>query len=489
MTQETQETKEGKTTGGTSIVNAVWGLFSSVKLAVVLIAMIGLLSIIGTVVEQNVEPQKNVKLFKKLFGDNLAPNVYRLSEKLGVMDMYNSWWFMGLLVMFSVNLTICSIDRLPGIHKIVSKPFEPLKAEAFGRQGIKKELMFKGTLTDGRIKVLTAIKQLGFNPGEFTFDNGVQYYAQRWQYARYAVYVVHLSIIIILVGSVIGIQFGFRGFMKIDEGETVDKAFSRKGTEQPLDFSIRCDDFTVQFYGDSDTPKTYMSWLTVFENGKEVLKTSIEVNRPMSYKGYTFYQASYGALGEGYGVLVFKVTSKDGKTDVISKRVGDTFKIPGSSLEAKVMAFSPALGFDKEEKPYTYTDMLNNPAVFMMFKEGRSEKYGGWIFKRYPKSWNVPDGSKIELIDNWGYQYTGIQVRKDPGVWIVYLGCICMTLGLYFAFFLSHKKMWVMLVNEKGRVNVKIAAYAHKNKGAFDISIDKVFSALNEQQSTDTKAG
>ncbi|KJU87151.1 ResB-like protein [Candidatus Magnetobacterium bavaricum] len=93
------------------------------------------------------------------------------------------------------------------------------------------------------------------------------------------------------------------------------------------------------------------------------------------------------------------------------------------------------------------------------------------------------------MIDNWGYQYTGIQVRKDPGVWIVYLGCICMTLGLYFAFFISHKKIWVLLVNNKGKVDIKIAAYAHKHKGTFETNIDTAFGPLRDQPAVDKKGG
>ena len=32
---------------------------------------------------------------------------------------------------------------------------------------------------------------------------------------------------------------------------------------------------------------------------------------------------------------------------------------------------------------------------------------------------------------------TCLQVAKDPGVWIVYLGCFLMLAGLYVAFFMS----------------------------------------------------
>ena len=39
--------------------------------------------------------------------------------------------------------------------------------------------------------------------------------------------------------------------------------------------------------------KSYKSTVAVVEDGKEVLTRAIEVNTPLSYKGYTFYQLSY----------------------------------------------------------------------------------------------------------------------------------------------------------------------------------------------------
>ena len=44
--------------------------------------------------------------------------------------------------------------------------------------------------------------------------------------------------------------------------------------------------------------------------------------------------------------------------------------------------------------------------------------------------------------------YTGLQVAKDPGVWIVWLGCTLMMAGyLYVAFFMSHRRIWVRIEN------------------------------------------
>ena len=114
--------------------------------------------------------------------------------------------------------------------------------------------------------------------------------------------ITHLSILIILIGGIAGSLFGFRGFVNILEGETVDQIYLKvKDGEvpKPIGFSVRCDDFKITYY-DLPRPekhvKEYTSILTILENGKEVLRKSIEVNHPLHYKGLAFYQASYGAI-------------------------------------------------------------------------------------------------------------------------------------------------------------------------------------------------
>ncbi len=49
-------------------------------------------------------------------------------------------------------------------------------------------------------------------------------------------------------------------------------AVSNTDKEIPLGFDIRCDNFDVEFYDDSDMPKEYKSWLTIIKDGREVLK-------------------------------------------------------------------------------------------------------------------------------------------------------------------------------------------------------------------------
>ena len=70
--------------------------------------------------------------------------------------------------------------------------------------------------------------------------------------------------------------------------------------------------------------------------------------------------------------------------------------------------------------------------------------------------------------------YTGLQVAKDPGVWVVWLGCSLMVIGIYVAFFLSHRRVWVRI--QKG--NVTIGGNANKHQGAFTTYFDELAEKL-----------
>ncbi|MDP2752963.1 MAG: cytochrome c biogenesis protein ResB, partial [Nitrospirota bacterium] len=86
------------------------------------------------------------------------------------------------------------------------------------------------------------------------------------------------------------------------------------------------------------------------------------------------------------------------------------------------------------------------------------------------------------FMDLWGVQYTGLQVRKDPGVWVVYLGCITIAIGLFMAFFMSHRKLWVGIVEDKNNTRVTIGATSNKNSTSFERKINKMVSLIGKKQ-------
>ncbi len=467
-----------------SIIDRVWDLFASVKFAVVIFSVIALTSMVGTILEQNAEPEKNIQVLIKMFGvgHETAHSIYAVLDSLGFMNMYHSWWFIAFLLLFAANLIICSLDRLPRIWKLVREHVRPLSQEHLEKMSIRRNFSVKGKPSGIKGDVTSSIGKIGFKPAESASGNGFQFYAEKGNFTRLGVYITHLSILVILAGAIIGLKFGFNASLNLPEGQVSSVAYKDMGTEVPLGFEVRCDNFDVEYYGDSDMPKAYRSWLTVLEGGKEVLKKVISVNNPLTYKGITFYQASFGPVRQNMsnGILVLRLVSSDGKSTQVNTNIGGTFVMPGSSAEGRVTNFSPALSYDQSGRPFTYDANLKNPAAFIELSNVGGKPYSGWILKRYPQTWRLPDGSSVEFLDYWGVEYTGLQVRKDPGVLIVYLGCIIMAVGLYITFFMSHKRLWVNVAEEKGVAKILIGASANRNRAAFERDIEKLAGLLGE---------
>ncbi|MDP2158824.1 MAG: cytochrome c biogenesis protein ResB, partial [Nitrospirota bacterium] len=251
----------------------------------------------------------------------------------------------------------------------------------------------------------------------------------------------------------------------------------------PLGFDLRCDNFEVEYYPNTEMPKEYKSWLTVLKNGQEVMKKSIVVNDPLKFEGVTFYQSSFGLHPDGFGrgVIILRAASRGGNPQQLNLKVGDKFTIPGTAIEGHVRDFSPALSFDESGKAFTFAEQMVNPAIFVDFSDKGVQKYSGWLLKRFPKTWDLPDGNRVEFLDLWGVQYTGMQVRKDPGVGLVYLGCIIMSIGLYITFFMSHRRIWVSLIEEKTGVKIIVGASANRNRTTLERKVEKLLNMLGAE--------
>lgn len=511
-----------------TITEKVWSFFSSIKLSVFLFAAIALSSAIGTVIEQNVAPEKNIFLLSKIFGVSFSRKLFIILEQLGFTDMYNSTWFTVLIALFAVNLIVCSIDRLPGIIRLARDPIKPLSEEAFANIKDKKELILKCAPDTAKDLIIRSFSRIGFRLKAVEEPSGWQMFSEKGRYSRFGVYITHLSILLILAAAVTGRSLGFKGFINIPEGSSYSfvltvhrnlnngeksefEAITKKIEEtkgnmqetanhlgisaddlarkmkfygiQPLGFSVRCDNFAAEFYEGTLTPMKYASALTIIENGEETLKKTITVNDPLTYKGITFYQSSYGMLPHADGKLVFRITSRTGISKTVELKPQESFSIPGTEMKGTPLYFSPAIGFDEKGTPFQISkDQMINPAVYIEFSEKGRRKYGGWLLKKYRDTGKLPDGQLVEFLDYWGTEYTGLQARKDPGLSIFYFGCALMTAGLFSAFFLSHRKVWIRLFNENGGTRICLIINSNKNAKALEMKIEKAMDDLKKSQ-------
>ncbi|MGW8325746.1 MAG: cytochrome c biogenesis protein ResB, partial [Desulfobacterales bacterium] len=284
--------------------NTLWRFFSSVKLSVVLLLSLAATSIIGTVIPQN----ENPAAYFRAYGEFL----YRLFKVLDLFDMYHSYWFQLLIVLLTLNIVVCSIDRLSTTWKIVTIKKPPFILSRF-KSNADNEYFVDNRSAEQLKDVYEPFvsKGFGYIRTEQT-DNGYSIFAEKWRWTRLGVYGVHLSIILLLIGALIGSLFGFDGYVNIPEGEVVNSIrIHNPERTQSLDFGIRCDNFSVTFY-DSGTPKEFRSSLTIINDGKPVYKKDIVVNDPLRYKGINIFQSSYGPLPPKEVTLSF-TSKKTGK--------------------------------------------------------------------------------------------------------------------------------------------------------------------------------
>jgi cytochrome c biogenesis protein len=60
--------------------------------------------------------------------------------------------------------------------------------------------------------------------------------------------------------------------------------------------------------------------------------------------------------------------------------------------------------------------------------------------------------------------FTGLQVSRDPGVWVVYTGFILIIIGCYITFFMSHRQVCVDIIESGQKCRIVVTGTANKNK-------------------------
>ena len=84
---------------------------------------------------------------------------------------------------------------------------------------------------------------------------------------------------------------------------------------------------------------------------------------------------------------------------------------------------------------------------------------------RFPSFDKMRKGEVIIAVASHEHNYfTGLQVTKDPGVWVVYSGFILMIIGCFITFFMSHQRFCIEVSGKKNHSMVMVAGTSNKNK-------------------------
>lgn len=443
------------------LFNRIWNFFTSIKLTVVLLLTLAATSIVGTLIPQNEDPAAYLQAFGEL--------AFRLFSILNFFDMYHSWWFQSLLLLLTANIVVCSIDRLSATRKILFVKTPTFRVARF------RNLKNKNTFDDNRS--VDQLKKL-YKPYfdrifRYTHlensDGGFYLFGEKGRWTRFGVYTVHLSIVLLLIGGLIGSIFGFDGFVNIPEGEAVTSIrLGNNGKTLPLDFELRCDNFNVSFY-DSGMPREYRSGLTILENGQPVLSKEIIVNDPLRYKGVNIFQSSYGRMPPNQAVLSF-TNKQTGKIHQRTATVGELIRLPEKMGAFVLDGFVSSARFRGQNIGQALRGTLTSES---------GKRVEVLLPLDFPTFDKMRGGeSIISVVDLKQRFFTGLQVTSDPGVWLVYMGFIIMIIGCYITFFTAHQQFCVEVREKSNCSRVTVSGTANKNKLGLENKINRIAGKL-----------
>jgi cytochrome c biogenesis protein len=439
--------------------------FSSLKLAILLMILLAILSTIGTVLQQGEQPEVYIKEY--------GENAYWWFTKLGLTDIYHQWWFTSVLVLLCVNSLTCFYQRFPAIWRSIRQdkvnvgvPFiQNLKRSTTlevpgDRQQVTEQLALR--LAERGYSIL-------FNTG--TADTTI--YATKGIMGRVAAHVAHLSVTVIIAGGLLGTLMGFRDFGVCLEGQTYHIPQGN--------FDLHVDKFWIDYY-DNGAVKSYNSTLTVIDDGQKKVTKTITVNDPLVYKGIWFYQSSYGDSWDR--VEKARIVVKEKATDkVVGEAILDWQKeatLKDLGLKLLLTDFVADFGFDvKDRRVYSKTVEHENPAIKLAITEKDRSLPAPWLFYNYPDLFEIQGSKyKFELTGYLTKKFTGLQIAKDPGVIVVWLGSTLLVVGVMLSAMIYHRRIWAKVVPGPAGATVYLGGTAYKGQMDFDREFQRLTDRL-----------
>ncbi len=366
---------------------------SSLKVAIALLILIAAYIVIGTLLPQHSAAGWYL---------DQHPKSGPLIIALGLDAAYSSPLFITLLILFSVNLTLCTITGLKGQLRQLRPGFFPVFRE--------DEFVIEGV---DEAAVLSYCRRKRFRTEET--DGEIR--AGKARYGVLGAAITHVGIIILFLGGAIG------GLSSTDEMVTLLPGNQHRFEQQG--FTLTLDDFSMTFE-ESGAVKQYISSLTVVDDDGRVTSDKLWVNKPFHYKGLGFYQANFGWTSN------LRITESESGTRIVDglMRSGSSYFYQPEHLTVYLYGYYPELGIGHEQQPVKLSDREIDPYyAVVLYRFG--EPVGSYI---------VAPGQHIhwenlEITFTHSIAYTGLLVRKDLSYPIVLLSFIIMIAGLLASFY------------------------------------------------------
>jgi cytochrome c biogenesis protein len=389
---------------------------ADLRFAIFILLLISFLSVIGTIIEQDqpIEVYKiNYPLTNAVFGFLTWDKIINF----GLDHVYKTWWFFTLIFLFGLSLVSCTfLQQLPSL-KIARRC-----------QFFRKPVQFS------RLKIFTTVTNFSFNKillkikeSQYSiFQQKNIIYCYKGLIGRIAPILVHFSMIIILLGTIVGSLFGFKAQEIVPKTETfhIQNILNNGQLTTIPNNSARINDFWIT-YNKTRMVSQFYSDISLLDNqGNETNRKTISVNYPLVHNNIYYYQTDWNLVGLRFQTLTTETIEypllnlKNNQS-----KVWITWISTNQFLNEGIIAL-----IDNLEG---YCSLYNESGTFL----GNIEVNETFYLKQ-PLTF-------LEIISS-----TGLQIKSDPGIPLIYSGFFFLMLSTLLSY-ISYSQIWMIQKNQK----------------------------------------
>lgn len=395
------------------------------------------------------------------------------------LNLYRTPWYLSLLLLFALNILVCTMARsYPRLRRTL-KPSWDWTAAGLAAAAASRTFWQQAEL-EGLVRALReALAARRYRTRELKRDGAVLLLARKRTLGGFGADIVHIGLLVILAGGILSGVLGRKADLVLSPGRITNVPWAG--------FQVRLEDFKTDYYPNGNV-KSWKSRLTVLKGGNPALTRTIEVNHPLKYGGVNFTQSSCGwNWDEASVILRVRKNGDPALAREIEVRVGGETDLPETDLRIAAVRFVPDFILDGANEVRTRSYEPNNPAVQIEARRAGRSILSGWLFSKYPEYGRVREaeatGLTFELRDVKADQFSVLQAASDPGVLVIWIGCGAVMAGLFLAFYWAPREIRAVLEVKKGKVEAVLAGRSAKAAEAVRTDLDTVVSAARRERS------
>ena len=449
------------------VIDRIWRFFCSVRAAVVEIAILALLVLMGTLRGSSVP---------RAIAD-AVPITAPLIDRWYAWDVFRSLPFAGILTILAIAIAICTMNRAPGIWMAIAHPTVST-THGFLRNA-ETSAYFAAPLPPASLaaEMQTALRASGYRTLSEERFGQIHLYADRWRWSRLATFPFHLALILILVGGIVGAAWGFR------EDEFIVPVGSTRELGHGTGISVRLNDFSDS-YREDGTPQLYLSNITLLKNNEAVHTGSMTVNNPLTFGDLVFYQSGFGQavslkIVNGEGSVLYDDALPLGpyQSKLNPDAPAGRMDLPVAGVALSVIAPDE----DPANRPELDTLNLRPGELFFMIRPlGPNSPITSPVGETVSQGETIALGD-LSLTFVRERRFSVFQVARNPGIPIFFAAAILLVGGLAVTFYFPHRRVRGIVVATPNGSEARLAPVARR-----DWSAQRVFHQLLRSVGTRT---